>query len=681
MDIAELGLVIRSDGVVVAKNRLRDFENQAGLTEKRAAAMGAVVGKALGVIGAALSVREIVNYADAWSDMQSRVGAAIKDMEAAPQMMQRMVDLANASYSPLNQTVETFARNVGVLRDLGYSANEAADFTEGLNHALVVTATRGERAASVQNALAKAMAVGKLQADGLETVLANGGRVAEALAAELDTTVSGLRAMSSAGRITGDVIARALTGRLQELRDEAAEMPATIADAFTRVQTNLTALIGTMDKTTGASAAVAGGIMALADNMDMLVPIAGGVATVLTVAMIPAITSATASFGALTLAMLANPFVQVALVAGTLAGALIYLHQQQGLAAQAAQTHAEALTTNANAIETAKTSSQGFRDGLRSQIELQVAAARAALDEAGAQYKAAEVKARAANMFNAIMSAGSMILGGEGENRNYGAGVMGNALEEINTAYGRLQELEGQLAMLGEVETTYKPIEHTVAGLNSIGEAATAATGNIKSIADNGFAHVEQRTNWFAQAATNAFSNMGTGLINAFKQGGDVGMNVLNMLLDKVGQLGENLLNQGLNGLFSGLMGGLFGGHSLGGGWGVAGGFAGFPGIFGIPGMADGGTVARSGLSWVGERGPELLRLPAGAQVIPNGPSMAMAANDSGGDLVIHNHISVPAGTSPDMAPALAREITKELRRQLPDALERHNRNPLRRAG
>ena len=47
---------------------------------------------------------------------------------------------------------------------------------------LVLTATRGERAASVQNALSKAMAVGKLQADGLETVLANGGEVAQALA-------------------------------------------------------------------------------------------------------------------------------------------------------------------------------------------------------------------------------------------------------------------------------------------------------------------------------------------------------------------------------------------------------------------------------------------------------------------------------------------------------------------
>jgi phage-related tail protein len=97
--------------------------------------------------------------------------------------------------------------------------------------------------------------------------------------------------------------------------------------------------------------------------------------------------------------------------------------------------------------------------------------------------------------------------------------------------------------------------------------------------------------------------------------------------------------------------------------------------------MATGGTVGKAGLSWVGEQGPELLRLPAGAQVIPNGPSMAMAANsNSMSDLIINNVINVPAGTSPETAPAIAREVTKELRRQLPDAIQSYNRNPLRRA-
>ena len=96
--------------------------------------------------------------------------------------------------------------------------------------------------------------------------------------------------------------------------------------------------------------------------------------------------------------------------------------------------------------------------------------------------------------------------------------------------------------------------------------------------------------------------------------------------------IADRALSMAANGIFDMIFGSLFGGFgggsSLGGGWGIAGGFGG-RGIFGIPGMADGGTVGRAGLSWVGEQGPELLRLPQGAQVIPNGPSMAMAANQN----------------------------------------------------
>ena len=272
--------------------------------------------------------------------MQSRVGAAVKNMDAAPALMQRIVDIANASYSPLDQTVEVYSRNVAVLRDLGKGETEAADFTEALNHALVITATRGERAASVQNALSKAMAVGKLEADGLESVLANGGRVAEVLANKLGTNVNGLRAMASQGKITGSVIAEALIGSLEQLRSEAAEMPATVADAFTRLRTNLTAFIGQMDQSTGASQRVSAAIMLVADNIDVVTRLAAVAGIALMTAFAPAIltamaagltaigTAGVAAIGAITAAIAANPLGALA-VGITTAVTAIYLFRNE----------------------------------------------------------------------------------------------------------------------------------------------------------------------------------------------------------------------------------------------------------------------------------------------------------------------------------------------------------------
>lgn len=232
--------------------------------------MGRLIAQFVFLTGTALSVGAYIRYADAWSDMQSRVGAAVKDMQAAPELMQRMVSIANASYAPLKQTVEIYARNVGILKELGYNANQAADYTESLNHMLVITATKGERAAAVQNALSRAMAIGKLSGDGLETVLASGGRLAEALAKQLGTTVNGLRGMAAQGKITSKVIGQTLLSSLEQVRKEAGDMPATVADGLQRIQTGMTALVGSFDQAFGISGKFALALVKIGDGLQSL---------------------------------------------------------------------------------------------------------------------------------------------------------------------------------------------------------------------------------------------------------------------------------------------------------------------------------------------------------------------------------------------------------------------------
>lgn len=275
-----------------------------------------------GIVGAALGINAVRKYADTWSDLSSVVGASTGDMDGAAASMARLTEIANASYSTIEQTAQGYASNVGILRDLGKSAAEAADYTESLNHMLVLTATRGERAASVQNALSKAMAVGRLQADGLETILANGGEVAQALANELKTTVSGLRAASTEGRITGEVIANAIIKPLDQVRERAGLMPATVTDAFVRVNNNLLAFVGTADKATGASSAFAEAVLGLADHisaltnstkfMDGLATAAQYAGTAVKALAIAAGVVLVARLGAATIAMVANTAATVA---------------------------------------------------------------------------------------------------------------------------------------------------------------------------------------------------------------------------------------------------------------------------------------------------------------------------------------------------------------------------------
>lgn len=267
--VAEGGRLVRSEFQGVGEAGEASFKR----IEKQADITGKVVRRVMGVLGAAISVQQLVTYTNTWTDLRSRVDLATGSQEKGAAVMERLAAMARRTYSGIEQTTESWLANATALRELGLSTRESLDFTEALNNAMVVSGAKGERAASVQNALSKAMALGKLSGDNLNTVIASGGRVAELLAAELGVNVNQLRSLGAEGTITGDVIRRALVGNLERLRQEAESMPATIGDAFTLLSNAALQLVGSWDTMAGASSMVAGAIILLADNLEHLVAI------------------------------------------------------------------------------------------------------------------------------------------------------------------------------------------------------------------------------------------------------------------------------------------------------------------------------------------------------------------------------------------------------------------------
>jgi hypothetical protein len=94
------------------------------------------------------------------------------------------------------------------------------------------------------------------------------------------------------------------------------------------------------------------------------------------------------------------------------------------------------------------------------------------------------------------------------------------------------------------------------------------------------------------------------------------------------------------------------GGGAAAGGW-VSG--------FDLPAFASGGT-SRGGWAMVGERGPEAVHLPRGAQVIPNDVLMARRSQRQGD---INIHVNVPSSTSAATADQIATRTGLAVRRAL----------------
>lgn len=219
------------------------------------------------VMAGAFAISNLTSAADQYSDLSSRVGIAIGDMGKAGDTMKQLGSIASDTWSEMSNVAEGFIQNNQVLQDLGKSSQQALDYTESLSNALIVSGAKGEKAAAVQKALSDAMVLGKLSGDQLNRVLMDGDAVAQALAQEMGTTVTGLRQLGTEGKITSDIIANTVLKNQAKWADQAGSMPGTFGDVATAFANMTTTVVGRFDQITGASGTFATSMKGITDSV------------------------------------------------------------------------------------------------------------------------------------------------------------------------------------------------------------------------------------------------------------------------------------------------------------------------------------------------------------------------------------------------------------------------------
>lgn len=127
------------------------------------------------------------------------------------------------------------------------------------------------------------------------------------------------------------------------------------------------------------------------------------------------------------------------------------------------------------------------------------------------------------------------------------------------------------------------------------------------------------------------------------------------VIQDMIAQLIRLQLQKAIAGIISSIAGA----PSAGGFWGSGGGMAaaGFPGVT-LPGFATGTNFAPGGLALVGERGPELVNLPRGSQVIPNNELGGMRGNSN---ITVNVHGAINERQARETGGIIARRLRGQL--------------------
>lgn len=222
----------------------------------------------LASIAAAASVREVAHYADAWTEAGNKIAAAGQIAGRQGRSLEGINAIANATRSGISETTDLYAKLLRSTKTVAKSEQEVATATEIVNKAFKA----GGAAASEQTAgilqLSQALGSGLLQGDELRSIRENAPLVAQAIAAEFKTTISGLKQLGADGELTTDRVFKAILAAQPQIEKAFGRTNQTIADGMTRVNNALTQYIGQTDSGLSATQRIVSGLNSLADNFD-----------------------------------------------------------------------------------------------------------------------------------------------------------------------------------------------------------------------------------------------------------------------------------------------------------------------------------------------------------------------------------------------------------------------------
>lgn len=319
-----------ADRAALSALRLAEAQRSAGTAATGAAnGMGSFVRQALALAGAGMGAGEILKAADAYTTLQNKLQNVATSSTQVNELTERLFALANGTRTSIDATATSFARFDRALKYMGKSQEDTLRMTETVNKGLIVSGATAQEASAALLQLSQAFNAGKLQGDEFRSISENMPMVLDAVAQALGKPINQVKALSTQGKITAQVMYDAF--KIMETRVDGIfdRMAPTMGQALVVVRNNWTKFIGELDKSLGVSRAIANTLISMSENMRGLAVAAVTLGAGLAVAFGPQILAAIGAVrGALLstmVALAANP-IGFAVVAITAAAAAVAVY-------------------------------------------------------------------------------------------------------------------------------------------------------------------------------------------------------------------------------------------------------------------------------------------------------------------------------------------------------------------
>lgn len=392
---------------------LKQFDSKMGRvsqsakrTEAQVLRSSTAINRALTTIGSALGIREITQYADAWTSANNMLRSSATAAGVSVRSLNELKTGANEARTELSTYVDLYARLIRSASGVAKSEEEVALATSLVAKAMKAggAAISEQQAAILQ--LGQALGSGVLQGDELRSLRENAPIVAKAIADEFGVTIAGLKKLGEEGKLVSDRVFRAIINAQRPIEAQFKATNATIRDSITQLNNEFTAYIGNADASAGASRMLVEALQYLANNFREVADVVVQFATVVGAALlgrsiagvVVTLGSAVAALGTFITALRTGTVVAagfsaalgpIGLLAGAAAGAILLLYNNISSGDKAAKAFSNAIGQNETALLGAASASKQYQSELVKQIKLQLEAAKASEAQAQADFEAA----------------------------------------------------------------------------------------------------------------------------------------------------------------------------------------------------------------------------------------------------------------------------------------------------
>ncbi|WP_278537138.1 tape measure protein [Delftia acidovorans] len=323
----------------------------------QAGQVGAVLSRIGGAIGVGLGVRELVEVADQYKNLQARLKLAVASQEEFTRADAALFEIAQRNRAPLAETVTLYARLAPSVQALGRSQADVLAATDAIGQAVSLSGASSEAAAGALMQLGQAFASGQLRGEEFNSVIEQTPRLAQAIADGMGVPLGALRALAQEGKITSEAVLDALLKERARLAEEYASLPDTVSGALTRLKNAFQRAFGERDSNSGLTAGLAQAIQLVAQHLELLIDLAGVVLVAAFGRMAGAFATSIAAARAEAAARLANlrTLEAEALARVRVADAALAQARAQGLVTSALVTDAAKARLQATAASSAVT--------------------------------------------------------------------------------------------------------------------------------------------------------------------------------------------------------------------------------------------------------------------------------------------------------------------------------------